>query len=51
MKQLKTILFAAALILGSVSFTQAQSKVAHINTNELITAMPEMKSAQAELEA
>ena len=33
-----------------MSFTHAQSKVAHINTQELITAMPEMKSAQAQLE-
>ena len=30
---------------------QAQSKVAHINTAELIQAMPEMKAAQSELEA
>jgi len=33
-----------------MSFTHAQSKVAHINTQELITAMPEMKAAQAQLE-
>ncbi|AJR03196.1 OmpH family outer membrane protein [Siansivirga zeaxanthinifaciens] len=50
MKQLKTLLLATALIIGSVSFTTAQSKVAHINTQELITAMPEMKAAQAQLE-
>ncbi|OYX28033.1 MAG: hypothetical protein B7Z06_02770 [Flavobacteriales bacterium 32-35-8] len=50
MKQLKTLLFATVLCIGTVSFTQAQSKVAHINTNDLITAMPEMKAAQAELE-
>ncbi|WP_242092676.1 OmpH family outer membrane protein [Aestuariivivens sediminicola] len=51
MKHFKTILFAAALCLGTVSFAQAQSKVAHINTAELIQAMPEMKAAQSELEA
>ena len=28
----------------------AQSKIAHINTQELIEAMPEMKAAKAELE-
>ena len=50
MKQLKTLLLASACIL-TVSFTQAQSKIAHINTNELISAMPETKAAQAELEA
>jgi len=50
MKQLKTLLLATALCIGTLSFTQAQSKVAHINTQELIAAMPEMKAAQTELE-
>ena len=50
MKQLKTLLLATALCLVTVSFTQAQSKVAHINTQELIQAMPEMAAARAELE-
>jgi len=50
MKQFKTLLFAAALFIGMTSFVQAQSKVAHINTQELIQAMPDMKSAQAEIE-
>lgn len=51
MKQLKTLLLVTALCIGTVSFTQAQSKIAHINMNELISAMPEMKAAQTELEA
>ena len=50
MKQLKTILLATALCIGTLSFTQAQSKVAHINTQELIAAMPAAKAAQAEIE-
>jgi len=50
MKQFKTILLATALCIGTLSFTQAQSKVAHINTQELVAAMPEAKAAQAELE-
>ncbi|WP_223034744.1 OmpH family outer membrane protein [Hanstruepera marina] len=50
MKQFKTLLFAAALFIGATSFTQAQSKVAHINTQELIQAMPEMATAQAEMD-
>lgn len=50
MKQLKTLLFAAILFIGATSFSDAQSKIAHINTNDLIAAMPEMKSAQAELD-
>ncbi|WP_147678217.1 OmpH family outer membrane protein [Algibacter pacificus] len=51
MKHFKTLLLATALCIGTISFTQAQSKIAHINTQELIKAMPEMKAAQAELEA
>lgn len=50
MKQLKTIFLSFALLIGAVSFTQAQSKVAHINTQDLVAAMPEMKAAQSELE-
>lgn len=50
MKQFKTILLATALCLGTISFTQAQSKIAHINTSELIQAMPEMKAAQTQIE-
>lgn len=50
MKQFKTLLFAAILFLGASQFTSAQTKVAHINTQELIESMPEMKSAQAEIE-
>ena len=49
MKHLKTLLFAAALLIGT-SFMNAQSKVAHINTQELVDAMPAMISAKAELE-
>lgn len=50
MKQFKTLLFAAILFIGATSFTNAQSKIAHINTNELIEAMPQMKTAKSELE-
>lgn len=50
MKHLKTLVLAAALIFGSTSFMNAQSKVAHINTQELVAAMPETKAARAELE-
>ena len=50
MKQFKTLLVAVALFIAATSFTQAQSKVAHINTQDLIAAMPEMKSAQSEMD-
>lgn len=51
MKQIKTLLLATVLCIATVGFTQAQSKVAHINTQELIAAMPAAKTAQAEIEA
>ncbi len=50
MKQFKTTVLAITLFVGSLSFVNAQSKVAHINTQELVAAMPEAKQAQAELE-
>ncbi len=50
MKHLKTLLFIAVLFIGSVSFTNAQSNVAHIDTQELIDAMPNAIAARAELE-
>jgi outer membrane protein len=50
MKHLKSILFATALCIGMVSFVGAQSKIAHINTQELIQAMPEMAQAKTQLE-
>lgn len=50
MKQFKSLLFAALLFIGATSFTQAQSKIAHINTQDLIEAMPQMKTAKSELE-
>ena len=50
MKHLKTLLFATALFIGATSFTSAQSKMAHIDTQELIKAMPAYKTAEAKIE-
>ena len=50
MKQFKTLLIAAILFLGAVSMANAQSKLAHINTQDLIAAMPDMKNAKNQLE-
>jgi outer membrane protein len=50
MKHLKTILLAVVLTFAVTGFTNAQSKVAHINTQELVASMPAMKTAQAELQ-
>lgn len=50
MKQFKTLFIALALILGATSFANAQTKVAHIATQELIESMPAYKSAMSQLE-
>lgn len=50
MKRMKTILIALALFAGATSFVGAQTKVAHINAQQLIESMPEYKSAQTSLE-
>lgn len=50
MKLFKQLLLIATFIFASSFTAQAQSKVAHINTQELVESMPEMKSAKSELE-
>ena len=50
MKHLKSLLFAAVLFVGATSFTTAQTKIAHINKQELIKAMPAYAQAQTEIE-
>ncbi len=50
MKQFKTLLVAIALIIGTSSFVNAQSKVAHIASQELVEAMPDFKNAKSEIE-
>lgn len=49
MNVIKSILFTLVLFVG-VSTVQAQTKLAHINTEELIASMPESKALQAKLE-
>lgn len=51
MKQITKVLVAVALVIGMSSGVQAQeSKVAHINTQELVDAMPSYKAVLADLE-
>ncbi|PZR20999.1 MAG: hypothetical protein DI539_09115 [Flavobacterium psychrophilum] len=50
MKQLKSLLIAALLFAGASQAVSAQAKVSHINVQELMTNMPEMKAANAQLE-
>lgn len=49
MNTIKKVLFIAILTM-SFGVMQAQSKLAHINTEELVAAMPETKALQAKLE-
>ncbi|RZJ51914.1 MAG: OmpH family outer membrane protein, partial [Flavobacterium sp.] len=50
MKQVKTLLIAAILFIGAGQTANAQAKVAHINVMEVMEAMPEMKTANTQLE-
>lgn len=50
MKQFRTLVIAAALIFGATAFTNAQTKVAHIASQELVESMPAYKDAMAQLE-
>ncbi len=50
MKKIKSLLIASMLFLGATSLTVAQSKTAHIDSQALISSMPEMKAAQSQLE-
>ena len=50
MKKFRLLLVAIGLFVGATSFVNAQSKTAHIDTQALVEAMPEMKAAQSQLE-
>ena len=47
MRKLKTLLLALTLFVGGLSMAGAQSKVAHVNTQELLKTFPEYLNAQA----
>ena len=49
MRNVKRIAVALILFVAATGFVNAQSKIAHINVQQLLTEMPEMKAAQAEL--
>jgi outer membrane protein len=49
MRNLKKIAVALMLFVAASSYVNAQSKVAHINVQQLLSEMPEMKAAEAEL--
>lgn len=49
MKHVFKVAAAVLVFMTAAGVARAQSKTAHINVSELLQAMPEMKSAQAEL--
>lgn len=49
MKNVKKIVAALVLFVAATGFVNAQSKVAHINVQQLLSEMPEMLAAQAEI--
>lgn len=50
MKQIRTLFIALALTIGATAFTNAQSKVAHVATQELVESMPAYTDAMSQLE-
>ena len=46
----KVLLIFSALIIGSSIFAQSGLKIGHVNSQELLAAMPESDSAQVKLE-
>lgn len=49
MKRIKLLAVAIVLFIGATQMS-AQTKIAHIDTQELVSSMPEMKEAANELE-
>jgi outer membrane protein len=50
MKQIKTLLIAAILILGASQTINAQAKTAHVDVSDIMAKMPAMLAAQKQLE-
>ncbi|GAA3765701.1 OmpH family outer membrane protein [Flavobacterium ginsengiterrae] len=50
MKQIKTLLIAAILVLGASNTMNAQAKVAHVDVSEIMSKMPAMLDAQNQLQ-
>lgn len=50
MKQIKILLIATILILGTSQAINAQAKTAHVDVSEIMSKMPAMLAAQKQLE-
>ncbi len=50
MKQIKTLLIAAILVIGASQTINAQAKTAHVDVSDIMSKMPAMLDAQKQLE-
>ena len=50
MKRMKTLLLALTLFVGGISLSGAQSKVAHVDTQEILKTFPEYLNIASEAE-
>lgn len=50
MKTIKSILLVIAVTLSTFTFAQKSVKIGHINSNELLAAMPERETVQKQIE-
>ena len=50
MKNLKSLLIAAAFVFTASQTISAQAKIAHVDTNEIMSKMPAMLDAQKQLQ-
>ncbi|TRX39017.1 OmpH family outer membrane protein [Flavobacterium restrictum] len=50
MKQIKTLLIAALLVLGASQTMNAQAKTAHVDVSDIMAKLPAMLEAQKQLE-
>ena len=50
MKQLKSLLVAAVFVFGASQTISAQAKIAHVDTNEIMSKYPAMLDAQKQLQ-
>ena len=51
MKKIKLLMMLAVMALATTTFAQKGTKIGHINSNDLLVAMPEKATVQKELEA
>jgi outer membrane protein len=50
MKTIKSTLLLIAVVLSTLTYAQKTVKIGHINSNDLLTAMPERETVQKQIE-